>query len=416
MSDSRPPQASAPSRAGLIIGLALAAVVALGLVWWKGSQASRARATLEKDYGAEINEFEGKRDVVLQAPGLTTLDEVIPLLQALGKVSVLGIADCPKLESLKGLGALDGLEALTANGAVSLRSLEGLAGLPKLRDVSAPECPEITSLTGLENLPSLTTLNVSGNAKLKDAGALAGLPSLNYLYISDCPELTALDVSSLSQLQQLDASGCGKLAEIVGVEKTALSDLILNTCHSLQRVPELGKAKSLASLQLRNCPVGARTAEWVGLATLGHLVLGDVPISPDLSSLAPLKGLEVLHIESAAELASLRGLDAPRLTQLSVTHCPKLTSLEGVEKLPVLDHLDVSYSAALSDLSPLKDHPALVQLTLVACKSVTDAAVVTSIKQLGILSIAGTGIPRPQVSTLRVAMPDLVIDLTSEAR
>ena len=414
MSDSHT-ASSPPSRRGLIVALLVIAVVALGLVWWKAGQSNRARATLVETYGAEINEIEGALDVVLRSQDLTDLSPVVPLLRTLGQVKVLGVSECSKLESFQGVSDLPMLEAITANGAVSLHSLEGLAGLPRLSEVSAPECPNLVSLSGLRDLPALEILDLSDSPKLTDTTALSGLPNLRNLYLANAASLVDLDVSGLVQLEQLDASGCGKLAHLTGVEQTVLKDLFLNTCHGLESVPKLGDVKTLVSLQLRNCPVGENLAALQGLGSLGNLVIGGVAGPADLGVLAPLTNLQELHIEGASELASLKGLAAPGLTYLSVTHCPKLTSVEGVASLKALEHLDVSKNAALNNLTDLMSHPAIVQLNLTGCKSVTDASVLAGLKQLGLLEMGGSGIPRPQVSTLKIALPELIIDLSGSS-
>ena len=48
-------------------------------------------------------------------------------------------------------------------------------------------------------------------------------------------------------------------------------------------------------------------------------------------------------------------------------------------------------------------------------KSVTDAGVLAGLKQLGLLEMGGSGIPRPQVSTLKIALPELIIDLSGSS-
>jgi hypothetical protein len=70
---------------------------------------------------------------------------------------------------------------------------------------------------------------------------------------------------------------------------------------------------------------------------------------------------------------------------------PRLRSLRGVERLPVLDHLGVYLATSLDDFAPLSETTTLRELHLESCRSLSDLIPIANSHALQMLNVADCG-------------------------
>jgi hypothetical protein len=142
--------------------------------------------------------------------------------------------------SLQPLSTLQQLEVLKLHGcSCTATSLQGLGGLPKLRDVDL-ECERLVSLQGLG--PVLVASPQAGSDA--DEG-LAVKPALQSLQIRDAQITSLRGLEGLSDcLFSLTLVTCPKLCSLSGVEGiSSLHSLLVSACGltSLQQLATFGK-------------------------------------------------------------------------------------------------------------------------------------------------------------------------------
>lgn len=116
------------------------------------------------------------------------------------------------LKSLEGIADLPALRELRI-GACHLHSLESLGYLPKLRLLLVNLMPKLESLKGLEGLPNLEDLDVTQCGGLRDVSALAALTKLKQLVLAFCPHITSLDGIKLPPDCKVDFVAKGKIGD-----------------------------------------------------------------------------------------------------------------------------------------------------------------------------------------------------------
>ena len=134
-------------------------------------------------------------------------------------------------------------------------------------------------------------------------------------------------------------------------------------------VPRLAGFTAMTSLWLRK-PDGR-----VGIfRNENRAAIGQPPQAPratDLSQFGPMPKLKSIQI-SLDWLASLSGLDAPRLKEAYVSSCGSLTDLGALSGLEKLANVDLRWCMKLTDLGPLSALKALTSLDLNGCEKLTD--------------------------------------------
>ncbi|XP_020097367.1 putative disease resistance protein RGA3 [Ananas comosus] len=183
--------------------------------------------------------------------------------------------------------------------------------------------------------PSLQLLELTSCAFTNSAlqECLRDLTSLTHLKISDVISLTSLPsadvLGCLTMLQELEIRECWFLTSLGGLHTlSSLKELTIDLCPNLSAEwPTLGGSTSLLPSSLESLKINA--CNWKHLDDL----------RPDLASLnnpfmaslqlGNLKSLSKLSITNCPNLSSLLGLDElEHLKELVVKKCPKLTHAE----------------------------------------------------------------------------------------
>lgn len=284
-------------------------------------------------------------------------------------MSSLNVSDLPSLESLNCSRNRLKDDNLILTGSIGLINLDcslngtnydfinlNLAGFTKLESLNCSEQPEEGGTSADDTMEF-------------DISACTGLKTLNCSY---CP-IETLDVSNLSNLETIDASGCN-LSEITLDGAVKLSSLNIN-CNEITdlHIPETNAIKTLDCSE----SLGIETINFAVLTKLESLDVSDSYV-PELDfSICP--DLQVLN-------AMNTGFGDPDATTDN-------------EDLPNID-IDLKSNAKLKDIDMSMVNVNVLTLPendIVANLSVSDSAVTQIVnleKQLGLetLNIAGTGI------------------------
>lgn len=168
------------------------------------------------------------------------------------------------------------------------------------------------------------------------------------------------------------------LREIPGIRRLHLGEM-----HPTTDVAVLGELTSLESLFTANSPHAFDLRPLIGLRELAYSVKsGTLP--PGVGS--QLASIGLFHCSPRS--GTLDGLPAwERLRTLHVC-VGSLRSLEGVQRLPRLEHLRVVRLPKLEDVGALMHLPALRQLTIDDCKRAVDSNVLAKLSRLEILWVS----------------------------
>ncbi len=291
----------------------------------------------------------------------------------LGQLRYLNLRSC-NVSSLDFLAHCTALEELYLSFN---RELSDLSALPmgKLKHLYAQGLSALSDWSFLAKGTSIQTAELSFS-QIGDASVLGGHADLEILYAEDCG-LESLNVSHFSKLSTLNCAG-NALTRIEGLEKcTALKEFCcsrnqINTlagiagCVALQTIDcdvnqlrEIDELAALEGLESLNCSMNAleRLPKFAALSPLSDLRCANNQIK----SLQPLAALQHLwELDCGGNpLQNLQGLPLAALTGLFCVETG-LTSLEGLENAPLLEHLNcnnnnISSLAALAGCAKLSD-------------------------------------------------------------
>ncbi|CAA0837460.1 Putative disease resistance protein [Striga hermonthica] len=267
-----------------------------------------------------------------------------------------------KIETLPVIHDLQKLESLSLSDCLSLTRIRRIAKLSRLQilDISGAEKVEEFLDPCLEYLESLDYLDISRTAFRKLPSNIA---NPRYVYMRECQELTRLTpIEGLSRVEVLDLSGSTKLAQIrveffknaahlkeLNLSRTDVKDfsflsslgttlrkLCLSKCMSLEKLESesLSELRELERLDLSGCKnlTEIEDGSFNKMCLLNYLDVSELSLLEKLPSLSNNINLGEIHIKD----------------------CPKLTTLQGLDRIPTLRILD--HSGTFLKPSPNFDH------------------------------------------------------------
>lgn len=394
----------------LILSFAILAVIAI-LVVWKKQDREQAFVELRERYEADISMTEGDFFVGCSSERLIDLVDFANLLARAGEPTILDLTGAPKLESFSGMEKLLKVHSLIAIACPNLKSAEGVAKHPSLRELVFTDSSLLSDVSAIQGLPSLETLDFSGCEAL-EGFEISDLPRLQNLYMSRCREIEVLDVSAAPGLKQLYLDGCSGLAVLNGLSSlNSLTDLDVSNASSLKTLNGVESLSSLIVLDIRNIAI----SDFSGIGALPSLRVLRMGGNEAIESLEPFSGMSALreiHLEACPNLASLKGMPEGISQYAGFTYCPKLVSIDGIETAAGLEQLDLTGCEKLKDVSALESLSSLVQLSLVKCRQVSDVSVIESMEKLIIVMLGGSGVVPASVEKLKPVNEEIIFDFT----
>uniref|UniRef100_A0A0E0H659 BED-type domain-containing protein n=1 Tax=Oryza nivara TaxID=4536 RepID=A0A0E0H659_ORYNI len=299
---------------------------------------------------------------------LKTLQPCFP--ENLTSLKKLKVWENQSLTSLQ-LHSCTALQELIIQSCESLNSLEGLQWLGNLRLLQAHRCLSGYGEYGRCTLPqSLEELYIheysqetlqpcfSGNLtllrKLHAHRCLSGhgedgrciLPqSLEELFISEYSQETLQPCFSgnLTHLKKLQVKGNSSLVSLQLHSCTSLEELIIQSCESLSSLDGLQLLGNLRLLQAHRCLSGhGEDGRCILPQSLEELFISEY----SLETLQPcfqmnLSCLKKIEVLDTASLKSLQLQSSTALEHLRIKWCASLATLEGLQFLHALKHLEV---------------------------------------------------------------------------
>ncbi|KAI9193516.1 uncharacterized protein BJ171DRAFT_525953 [Polychytrium aggregatum] len=241
------------------------------------------------------------------------------------------------------VGSLDPpLKLLDLAGSSLLESIDPIAGLGRLTQLSLSGCKSLSSITALVKLSALTSLNLEGCCQLTSLAPLSGLQALADLTLTGCVGLESID----------------PLAGLIRLE-----NLFLNDCIALRSIDPIVALPRLAILSISGCSALEPSSKMGSMVSLREL---DVHLWNRLDNVewvAGLKNLRRLNLVSSSRLRSLAPLEhATSLQVVLLGGCCLLDSLEPLGRLPALrlvvlcpEHQIQNQSGCIEQLSAMRD-------------------------------------------------------------
>ncbi|CAN1245412.1 Disease resistance protein L6 [Linum grandiflorum] len=273
------------------------------------------------------------------------------------------------ITEIRGLGELRMLEVLVILSS-ALYNLCGLENLVNLKELTLQNCRRLESLPSLSTLVKLHSIEITKCRVLSKIQGLGGLRrSLLNLTLSDTPgsgpHKQLPDLSLLRELKELRIIGWVEFTEVKGLERlTSLKSLVMLSCLSLRRFPDLSGLKDLERLIVGSC---------------NQLV--DVTGIRGLDSLLKLE-LSCSLIEELPDTSGMKNL-----RQLDVSQCSRLTKVVGLDKLEELRGLNMCGCESIKKLPDMSRLKNLMYLNLKGCIHLKDVKGLEKLKNLGYMEM-----------------------------
>ncbi|XP_010496944.1 PREDICTED: disease resistance protein RPS4-like [Camelina sativa] len=226
------------------------------------------------------------------------------------------------------------------------RLWDGLKDTPVLKWVDLNHSSKLTSLSGLSKAQNLQRLNLEGCTSLLSLRDV-NLISLKILTLSNCSNFKEFPLipENLEALY-LDGTAISQLPDnVVNLKRLVL--LNMKDCRMLENIPTcVGDLKCLQKLVLSGC---LKLHEFPGMnkSTLKVLLLDGtsiktMPLLPSVQYLCLSINDQISYIPAGINQLS-------HLTQLDLKYCTKLTSIP--ELPPTLQHLDAHGCSSLKNVA-----------------------------------------------------------------
>ncbi len=222
------------------------------------------------------------------------------------------------------------LTSITLSSCLSLQTLDGLQGSRKLTGMVVRYCPSLGTLVHLKGVP-LETLELITATNLSSLEGLKGAP-LKSVIIAGARQLADISPLAGARLWRLELDGCPAITDLTALKSQPLERLSLVDAAGLRSLSPL-KGMPLKNVLLRDC-VSLLSLQGLEEAPLEELVLTRCRSIKDLLPLKDCKTLQVLDLSGCAALTTLEGLDGLPIKKLYIQGL-KLVSAAGIESLPL---------------------------------------------------------------------------------
>ncbi|CAN0829360.1 Disease resistance protein L6 [Linum grandiflorum] len=247
------------------------------------------------------------------------LCEIQGLVELRRSLLHLEVSYCDKLENIRFIESLEGLDSLTLDWKEILPRYgdDGQRLLAQAEDEDSllifcqyfnPHKP----FPDLSRLLNLKQLSISWWRQLPEVTGLGRLISLKTLKMIGCTSLRRLpDLSGLKNLENLDVSCCMLLVDVTGVDRLeSLQTLTFSDCWSLKELPDISSLKSLEELNVDECTELIKVAGLEKLEKLEKLRMRNCKSIKELPDMSGLKNLKELSLMGCTNLKKVKGLEA----------------------------------------------------------------------------------------------------------
>jgi len=321
---------------------------------------------------------------------LRSLECVIPgsvppreALEGTRKLSRLVVGDARGLQDLAEIGQHPQLKALELQRATDLGRVGPVDGMPALERLVLGQAHSVKGIDRISKAaPGLRCLTLTEAESLDDVGGLSGLEALSSLTIQGA-RLRSLDaLSSARSLAELEINDCPTLTNIAALASLRyVARLSLAGCSKVGDVSSLGGLLHLRELDLSECRGVNDLHPFVTIDSLKSLSLRGCGHVHDISVLSDAVTLRYCDLSGTivTELAPLRKM--LNLKRLSLASAP-VADVSALSSIPTLVELSLHGCRRVTNIDPLRACVNLEMIDLVECNSVRDFAPLMTLPKL----------------------------------
>lgn len=263
---------------------------------------------------------------------------------------MLGLRECPRLQSIDGGGESSQLDSIDASGCGALQTITGCPKLtridasgtqlvkldaPLLKSIMASNVTKLESISGVGSLPDLESLKIVGAPAL---AALPLMPAATRIIVQACPKLAGELMVASAKFLRVDDTKYTK------VTADAALAVMVSQCANLTSIT----ANTAVSILTNDCPA---LAEMYAKNAASVLVPAE-PKKPNSLTNCVVSGINGSFEYFGSGTLDISGspvmtLDAPYITDLVAVDCTQLSALRvgagcrtinvaGCMKLPIL--------------------------------------------------------------------------------
>jgi hypothetical protein len=200
------------------------------------------------------------------------------------------------LSSLQPLSTLRQLEVLDLGFyACAATSLQGLAGLRKLKQLVLDDCDGLVSLEGIS--PGVISCSIENSAALVSLAGLESCTRMESMTLFACGVSSLQPLQGLSRLEELWVKTC-PLSSLEGLNGMSLQSLSLTNCRPLPSLSGVEHLSTLKSLEVRSCDV-------TSLQPLAHLGEGLQKLTVQWCDRVHEEVLELPYVQPIADVSVL---------------------------------------------------------------------------------------------------------------
>jgi hypothetical protein len=288
------------------------------------------------------------------------------------------------------LGGIPQLRVLFARHNRSIGDLEFLRRNVGITQLDLEDCTSVKDISPLVSLTNLTLLDLSG-AKVSDISPIGRMTKLRWLYMNSCREVH--DWSPLGNLPELlllqlnFSRGLGVVPFLANMPD--LEELTATHTDIVSLAP-LAESRRLSSLNAHHC------ANLKYLPTMNESALQNLQVSscPSLESLEPLGRMRRLRSLIAFSSRNLSGFEvlsnSGMLRRFSASGCRKLDDVSFLAGKMSLTEVNIA-DTGVTRVAPISEAPAVVSVALNGLSGVEDLESLAKLENLRSLDLRGIG-------------------------
>ena len=286
-------------------------------------------------------------------------------------INFLEAIDVAESESLTTINVVgQRLRTLIADGCTALETVD-VTNSPNLQNLSLARVSKLQRIRGLVENHSLQSVQISQAPTLSHLDGLETNFELRELTLVNCVELTHLPKwRRLIQLRELTIYGCKKLESLPSWTLPSLETLRIGGCDAMTELVTLKQFPNLKFFKWASFKGQESTIDVSALIYLEELTVTGHPTLRSINGLDKIQRLRHVDFSRCRTLKRISSLEnSTGLRSINIQGCRSFLQLPPLFQLEYLEELQLSHCHNLRRLDCLYYHPHLKLLNISHCPS-----------------------------------------------